>query len=275
MTVYLVPVGDRRYQLYVEVAPDADVAPAAPAGSGWMARQIHRFRATLAEAEEERLRRESGEPERSSGLWNAIMRRIAETVAEQRLLWHLRHQTAAEVAHPADIDGATALREVRAEFSRDEAKHRRWMLIDGAIVAVTGPLFFFVPGPNVVSWYFTFRAVAHFLSWRGARKGQTSIDVAGAGLGAAHGRAAGLDAAHARTSHPSARDRRRARPQAPGRLRRSRVRAPNIAARRSRITRARRQRVSLASEPRRACELSLEARRARTRVGGSGATPPN
>jgi hypothetical protein len=49
------------------------------------------------------------------------------------------------------------------------------MIIDGAIVAVTGPLFFFVPGPNVVSWYFTFRAVAHFLSWRGARKGQTSI----------------------------------------------------------------------------------------------------
>jgi uncharacterized protein (DUF2062 family) len=49
------------------------------------------------------------------------------------------------------------------------------MLIDGAIVAVTGPLFFFVPGTNVISWYFTFRAGAHFLSWRGARKGQTSI----------------------------------------------------------------------------------------------------
>jgi hypothetical protein len=26
-----------------------------------------------------------------------------------------------------------------------------------------------------VSWYFTFRAVAHFLSWRGAKKGLTGI----------------------------------------------------------------------------------------------------
>ena len=176
MTVYLVPVGDRRYQLYVEVAPEAaEGTPAAPSGNGWVARRVHRFREMLAEAEQERLRRESGEPEQGSGLWKAILRRIAETVAEQRLLWHLRHQTEAEVAHPDDLDSADALREVRAEFSRDEARHRRWMLIDGAIVAVTGPLFFFVPGPNVISWYFTFRAGAHFLSWRGARKGQTSV----------------------------------------------------------------------------------------------------
>jgi len=176
MIVYLVPVGDRRYQLYVEVAPEAPGGePTAPSGNGWVARQIHKFREMLAEAEQERLRRESGEPEHGSGLWKAILRRVAETVAEQRLLWHLRHQTDAEVAHPDDISSAEALREVRAEFARDEARHRRWMLIDGAIVAVTGPLFFFVPGPNVVAWYFTFRAGAHFLSWRGARKGQTSI----------------------------------------------------------------------------------------------------
>ena len=176
MIVYLVPVGDRRYQLYVEVAPDApDGEATAPVGKGFVARQVQRFREMLAEAEQERLRRESGEPEQGSGLWKAIMRRVAETVAEQRLLWHLRHQTDAEVAHPDDISSDEALREVRAEFGRDEARHRRWMMIDGAIVAVTGPLFFFVPGPNVVSWYFTFRAGAHFLSWRGARKGLSGV----------------------------------------------------------------------------------------------------
>jgi len=36
-------------------------------------------------------------------------------------------------------------------------------------------LFFFVPGPNVVSWYFTFRTVGHFLSWRGALRGLNHI----------------------------------------------------------------------------------------------------
>lgn len=176
MTVHLVPVGDRRYQLYVEVpAEDAPVSAPDGARNGWLSRQVHRFRATLAEAEQARLRRERGEPDDSSGLWQKILRRIAEAVAEQRLLWHLRHQTHVGVLHPDDLTGADALREVRAEFSRDAARHLRWLVIDSVAVAITGPLFFFVPGPNVVSWYFTFRAIGHFLSWRGARKGLTQI----------------------------------------------------------------------------------------------------
>jgi hypothetical protein len=32
-----------------------------------------------------------------------------------------------------------------------------------------------VPGPNVIAWYFTFRAVGHFLSWRGALRGLKDI----------------------------------------------------------------------------------------------------
>jgi hypothetical protein len=176
MTVYLVPVGDRRYQLYVEVPaePAADTAPDGAAG-GWLSRQVHRFRVTLAEAEQARLRRERGEPDDGKGLWQAILKRIAEAVAEQRLLWHLRHQSQATVLHPDDLTGASALVEVLAEFSRDAGKHLRWLVIDGVTVAITGPLFFFVPGPNVVSWYFTFRAIGHFLSWRGARKGLTRV----------------------------------------------------------------------------------------------------
>jgi hypothetical protein len=188
MTVYLVPVGHRRYHLYVEVpADDGAGAPGSEPGRGaagpgpggprgWVSRQIHRFRATLAEAEQARLRRERGEPDHGSGLGHAILRRIAEAVAEQRLLWHLRHQTHALVRHPDDLDRPAALAEVRAEFSRDIAKHRRWMIIDGLTVAVTGPLFFFVPGPNVLSWYFTFRTIGHVLSWRGARKGLTEVE---------------------------------------------------------------------------------------------------
>lgn len=177
MTVHLVPVGDRRYQLYVEV-PIADEAPLETGADrpGWIARQAHRFRATLAEAERARLRRERGELDHGSGLWHAILRKIAEAVAEQRLLWHLRHQTHAVVRHPDDIDGSAALREVRAEFSRDVAKHLRWLIIDGLAASITGPLLFLLPGPNVVSWYFTFRAIGHFLSWRGARKGLTQIE---------------------------------------------------------------------------------------------------
>lgn len=177
MQVFLVPVGQNRYRLYVEVpdeTPDDDAQ--APPPRGRFARLMHRFKSMLAEAEAERRRTERGEASQATGLWRTILRKIAEAIAEQRLLWHLRHQTTVELCHPADIDAARALEEVRGDFLREAKKHLRWMIIDGLITAVTGPLFFFVPGPNVISWYFTFRAVGHFLSWRGARKGLTGIE---------------------------------------------------------------------------------------------------
>lgn len=176
MIAYLVPAGDRRYQLYVEPAEDPEAATGPVEGAGWWSRQVQKFRATLAEAEQERLRRERGEPGRGSGIWQAVLRRMAEAIAEQRLLWHLRHQTRAEVTHPDDMDGAAALGEVRAEFARDVSKHLRWLIINVVIVAITGPLLFLVPGPNVVAWYFTFRAIGHFFSWRGARKGLRDVE---------------------------------------------------------------------------------------------------
>src|SRR5262245_37481675 len=116
MTIYLVPVGGSRYQLYVEIPVEEAVGNAPPPSQGWIARMVDRFRTMLAEAEKARLKRESGEPDDGSGLWHAIMRRVAEAIAEQRLLWHLRHQTHATVRHPDDMSGADALREVRAEF---------------------------------------------------------------------------------------------------------------------------------------------------------------
>lgn len=177
MTVYLVPVGNQRYQLYVEIAPEEAGADApATEGAGWIARQVQRFRAMLAEAEQDRLRRERGEESTGSGLWKWILAKMAEAIAEQRLLWHLRHQTQAEVLHPDDMSGDAALKEVRAEFGRDMSKHLRWLIIDSVLVAITGPVLFLVPGPNVVSWYFTFRAIGHFFSWRGARKGLNKVE---------------------------------------------------------------------------------------------------
>ena len=175
MKVFIVPVGASRYQLYVELPRDEAVVDADGASGGWFARKVQQFKQTLAEAEEERLRRERGEPTVARGIGRKIMAKIAEAVAEQRLLWSLRHQTRVDLLHPDDLWAADAQAFVKEEFGRDSAKHRRWMLIDGLLTAITGPLFFFVPGPNIVSWYFTFRTIGHFLSWRGALRGLRDI----------------------------------------------------------------------------------------------------
>jgi hypothetical protein len=104
-----------------------------------------------------------------------ITRKLAEAVAEQRLLWHLRHEMAARLFHPDTIDGERAMAMAVAEFEADYGRHRRWLIIDGLLTAITGPVFFFVPGPHIVSWYFTFRAIGHFFSMRGARRALSGI----------------------------------------------------------------------------------------------------
>ena len=174
LDVFLVPVAESRHELYSEQAHD-DLTAAADPTSGpasWWQRQSARFRATLAEAEAERRRRDRGEPDPShGGLWRWLMRRIAETIAEQRLLWQLRNQAEARLLHPDRMSADHARQLMRDSLSKDLSKHWRWCAIDALATIILGPLLFFVPGPNFVSWYFFFRAIGHFLALRGATHG--------------------------------------------------------------------------------------------------------
>lgn len=172
MDVYLVPVGADRYELYCEV-PDEPPAPDEAAPSGVIGRLKQRFTAMLAEAE--RQRHQSPEPDPEARGWLArgkarTMRWVAESIAEQRLLWHLRRQDAACLFYPDDIDEPSAVGVLRGQLRRDFEKHRFWLIVD-SIGFVASGLLFLVPGPNVVAYYFAFRMVGHYLSRRGALQG--------------------------------------------------------------------------------------------------------
>ena len=172
LDVYLVPVGGSRYELYSEHATDeAPAVTDAAAPKSWGTRRMDQFRAMLAEADAERRRRDRGEPSAGGGVWRGIMRRIAETIAEQRLLWRLRAEAFGRLIHPLDLPTAEAIGVMRTALGKDLAKHRRWCVIDAGIAAVLGPVLFLVPGPNVVAYYFLFRAVGHYLALRGATHG--------------------------------------------------------------------------------------------------------
>lgn len=175
MDVYLVPVGGDRYELYCEVPDEPHEAPGDPP-AGFFRRLSQRFRAMLAEAERER--REGREPVRDGWigqLKSKIMRWVAESIAEQRLLWHLRRQTRGRLFYPDDIEEAHAIRVVRSQLGRDFDKHRFWLIVDGCGFIASG-LLMLVPGPNLVAYYFAFRLVGHYLSLRGARQGLDRID---------------------------------------------------------------------------------------------------
>ncbi len=103
---------------------------------------------------------------------------VAERIAEQRLLWNLRGQTTAVVAHPQDMTFDQVLTLVRRTLQRDYERHRLWIVLDSLLLVASGALML-VPGPNIVAYYFAFRVVGHWLSMRGADQGLHHVEWTG------------------------------------------------------------------------------------------------
>jgi K+-H+ exchange-related protein len=174
MDVYLVPIGRDRYELYCEV-PDEPEDMVEESPTGFIKRMKQRFSALLAEAERERRRGQTEEPGGTlARLKTRILRYVAESIAEQRLLWHLRRQDSACLFFPDDLDEPRASTLLRRQLGRDFDKHRFWLIVDSLGFIASGALVL-LPGPNIVAYYFAFRMVGHYLSLRGARQGLDSV----------------------------------------------------------------------------------------------------
>lgn len=170
MDVYLVPIGRERYELYCEV-PDEPEESVEESSAGFVTRMKQRFSALLAEAERERHRERVDEQSgRFARMKARTLRYVAESIAEQRLLWHLRRQDAACLFFPDDLDHVRATTLLRRQLGRDFEKHRFWLIVDTLGFIASGALVL-LPGPNIVAYYFAFRMVGHYLSLRGARHG--------------------------------------------------------------------------------------------------------
>jgi len=174
MDVYLVPVGRDRHELYCEVpdAPDEVEQDEDRASRGFFRRLRDKFREMLAEAERER--RQQHVPAAPVGWAGRVKRRmmrfVAESIAEQRLLWMLRKETEAKLYYPDDLEAEAAMSIVRTQLGRDFDKHRFWLIVD-TLGFIGSGLLMLVPGPNLLAYYFAFRLVGHYFSLRGARQG--------------------------------------------------------------------------------------------------------
>ncbi len=171
MDVFVIPLGGERYELYCEGAV-AGEAGDEPAGDGIWARARRRFGDMLRAAED---RERTGiVPEVAPGWmgrqYDRLIAWVAERIAEQRLLWKLRHQHTVTVVHPADMDFEAVMVLVRASLDSDRNRHLRWALLHAVLFSVSG-LLAIVPGPNLLAYLFAFRMVGHWLSFRGATQG--------------------------------------------------------------------------------------------------------
>jgi hypothetical protein len=170
MDVFLVPVGAEAYELYCEHVDEPEEGSEEPPAS-FFARMKHRFHEMLVEAERER--RQGFVI--SGGGWAGRVRRramrwVAESIAEQRLLWNLRRHPTATLHFPNDMAADAAMGVMRQQLGRDFEKHQFWLVIDSLLMIASG-LLILVPGPNIIGYYFAFRVVGHFFSLRGAKNG--------------------------------------------------------------------------------------------------------
>lgn len=174
MDVYLVPIGTDRFESYYE-APDDDEPVEAPEGLGFFGRLRVRFQTQLKEAEQAR---HQVAPDRPQTFLGRMQKRslswIAERIAEQRLLWHLRSAAAATLHIDAAMNPQEAEAVMRASLKRDADRHVRLLAVHSLGLIASAPVAF-VPGPNVLGYLFTFTVVGHFLSWRGAKNGLTEV----------------------------------------------------------------------------------------------------
>ena len=178
MDVYVIPVAPNRYELYCEDSGAADDVVGVEPPRGRFAQMYANFREALARVEEERL---SGEKRANDGprTWTDRMKDralcwIAERIAEQRLLWRLRNESELMLHYPDDMQADEAVAASRRELQGEADRHTKWLVVDSLLFVGSG-VFFFVPGPNLIAYYFGFRLVGHYLSRRGARHGLEEV----------------------------------------------------------------------------------------------------
>jgi hypothetical protein len=177
MVVYAIPIptpSGLRYELYCPAPADTD-AETPGDQPGLLARFSRRFAETIRDAEQRQGRPADGPPAgRMARLKERMLGWIAERVAEQRLLWNLRRETAVALAHADDVAFDEVIALVRSSLKGDYDRHRRWLVID-SVGLIVSALLALVPGPNLVAYFFIFRVGGHWFSMRGATQGLSAI----------------------------------------------------------------------------------------------------
>ena len=170
-TIFLVPAGGERFELYSEAPEGPPEAPEHHEGRfrHWAHQASVRWHAMTETA-----RRGGSERGRFARWRDTIVCRLAETIAEQRTLWMLRDKSEATMRCPSTLDTSRAASVLMQVADRARRHHLRWFIIDLTLFVLSGILFF-VPGPNIVAYYLAFRFVGHLQSWRGARRAMEQI----------------------------------------------------------------------------------------------------
>lgn len=165
MKVYLLRFNDGEHVFYSEepeaVADDALSDSAAPRNRGareWCESKYKSWHASLQQSE-------SGIGLRVRRMWEWLERRIS---SDEALLRRLRSASVVEIYYPTMITPEQAGQLWTSYLKSHGRYHLVWLVIDALGALATLPLII-MPGPNVLGYPLTYRAICHLLALRGAQ----------------------------------------------------------------------------------------------------------
>jgi hypothetical protein len=158
--VFLLPLDQRQSFFYFEDDGDAPGAISSHAGlRGWAERTAYRVRLAVRHPKgrlAQTLRR----------CWDCLQRQIHP---DEALLAALRWAPTLDVYHRSSQPAALAQTLWLAYLRRRIRRHLSWLLFD-AVLAPLSLVLALLPGPNVIGYWFAYRAVRHVLILLGIRR---------------------------------------------------------------------------------------------------------
>jgi hypothetical protein len=162
--VYLLSLDEERCVFYSDgpETPAEDESLAAPARGGlrgWAERKYRSLQTTLSGAE-------SGVGLHMRRAWEWLQRR---TNPDEALLRSLRNVGVLHLYHPSTLDAASA-RTLWTNYLKGRLRHHTiWLVLNGLVTPLT-LLLAPIPGPNIIGYWFLYRAVCHLLAMLGVRR---------------------------------------------------------------------------------------------------------
>jgi len=160
VNIYLLRIDQERFFFYSDESEsshdedegDDSSLPARPGLRGWILGRYSRFKSAWQHADSGAL------------LW---MRRAWDwlhslTRPDETMLARLRSARRIDLHHPAAQAGGEVSATWRGYLTQQWRRHLLWMSINGAI-APFAFLLFILPGPNLIGYWFAYRAIHHLL----------------------------------------------------------------------------------------------------------------
>jgi hypothetical protein len=170
VNIYLLLIDDEQYFFYsdgseVQVSKGEGSTARASAARGWLERKWHKLQSAWYSAD-------AGVALRARRVWDWLHSR---THPDESMLVRLHSTPRIDLHHPASWPGDVIAGVWRDYLVQRSRPHLFWLCCNAAIAPLALLFLWPLPGPNLIGYWFAYRAIHHLLIVRGIRQVQKGL----------------------------------------------------------------------------------------------------